>query len=60
MTQGYGEPSATPIPTFDEPDYKAMWERLRREVNGFVEHKARSVDVLVLDRFMDYIEEAVK
>jgi len=56
--------TATAMPTFDEapkePDYKAMWERLKDEIANLQAEGVDSIDIVLLRRFTCYIEGWVK
>jgi len=41
-----------------DPDHAAMWARLRREVRNLILKDMREIDPILVDRFMDFIEEA--
>lgn len=45
-------------PATPEPNHKRMWERLGSELCGFKAEGVRSVDPIVVRRFMAYIAQA--
>ena len=44
-------------PATPEPDYRAMWERLRLDLEYFQREKVHTTDPALVLSFMDYIEE---
>jgi hypothetical protein len=42
------------------PDYKAAWQRLRKEMADLKHNGVRSIDPVLILRFMDYIEQAAE
>ena len=54
---GCHETSAPVEAKAHEPDYKRMWERLDTDLYSLEEHGVRTIDPILVRRFMSYIQQ---